>query len=77
MSEREQPPTPRGLFPATAFDIASADDFPSLPLGEVPRGNRAVRLLLCIAYRQYGPDRSTTVRYDEFCPTSYPSSASR
>lgn len=49
MNERDQPPTPRGLFPTTAFDIASADDFPSLPMGEVPRGNRAVRLLLRIA----------------------------
>lgn len=45
MPKNERNESQRGLFPTTAFDISSADDFPALPMGEVPRGMRPVRLL--------------------------------
>lgn len=43
--DHPSPAPQRGLFATTTFDVSSKDDFPSLSLGEVPRGNRAVRLL--------------------------------
>lgn len=44
----DTPSAKRGQLPASAFDIASADDFPSLALGEVPRGPRGVSISITI-----------------------------
>ncbi|CAB1106654.1 unnamed protein product [Ectocarpus sp. CCAP 1310/34] len=38
--KNEKNESQQGLLPTTAFDISSADDFPALPMGEVPRGMR-------------------------------------
>lgn len=47
-----KPESRRGLFSTAAFDISSADDFPSLPLEDVPGRKRTVRVsAACVARR--------------------------